>query len=145
MVVNYFLLFLFMNFSQMNPVNVHLWKERVLIVTASSSTNVGYKRQEQLLTQKKRGMKERDLVIYRLYTDHWLDPKNQPMKMREAKAIYDVYDIDPNTFSVLLIGKDGRIKMRKDDIISTREIFQLIDSMPMRQQEMGKSRKLNQN
>lgn len=90
-------------------------------------------------------MKERNLVIYRLYIDHWLDPENQLMSIKDARAIYNAYAIDPDTFSVLLIGKDGSIKMRKDDIISTREIFQLIDSMPMRQQEMRRSKKPDQN
>lgn len=123
---------------QINPVNKHKWKVRVLIVTASSPLNVGYKRQDQLLTKGKKGMKERDLVIYRLYSDHWLDPKINKISEEEAQAIYKNYDIDPDTFSVILIGKDGEVKMRKNDIISTREIFQLIDSMPMRQQELLK-------
>ena len=129
----------------MNPVNVHQWKERVLIVTASSPTSVGYKRQEQLLTKGKKGIKERDLVVYRLYTDHWLAPGNQLIGKKDAKAIYNTYDIDPNTFSVLLIGKDGGVKMRKDDIISTREIFQLIDSMPMRRQEVREREESSRN
>ena len=124
----------------MNPVKEHLWKERVLIVTASSPTNVGYKRQDQLLMKGRKGMKERDLVIYRLYSDHWLNPDNHRISEEQAKAMYRAFDIDPDTFSVLLIGKDGGVKMRRDDIVSTREIFQLIDSMPMRQQEMRKSK-----
>ena len=120
----------------MNPIAKHQWKERVLIVSASSPTNVGYKRQDQLLTKGKKGMKERDVVIYRLYLDHWLDPQNSLMDKEKADAIYQKYAIDPNTFSILLIGKDGGVKMRKDDIVSTRELFQLIDRMPMRRQEM---------
>ena len=85
-------------------------------------------------------MKERDLVIYRLYSDHWLNPDNHRISEEQAKAMYRAFDIDSDTFSVLLIGKDGGVKMRRDDIVSTREIFQLIDSMPMRQQEMRKSK-----
>lgn len=129
---------------QMNPVDKHKWKERVLIVTASSPSNVGYKRQDQLLTKGKKGMKDRDLVIYRLYVDHWLDPKNEIISEQEARAIYENYNIDPDTFSVVLIGKDGGVKMDKNDIVSTREIFQLIDSMPMRQQEVRKSKEPDQ-
>ena len=128
----------------MNPVKEHLWKDRVLIVTASSPTNVGYKRQDQLLMKGRKGMKERDLVIYRLYSDHWLNPDNHRISEEQAKAMYRAFDIDPDTFSVLLIGKDGGIKMRRDDIVSTREFFQLIDSMPMRQQEMRKSKEPDQ-
>ena len=124
----------------MNPIDKHIWKERVLIVTATSPTNIGYKRQDQLLTKGKKAMKDRDLVIYRLYDDHWLNPKNELLSDEEAESIYRKYEIEKNTFSVLLIGKDGKVKMRKTDIISTREIFQMIDSMPMRQQEMKKGK-----
>ena len=121
-----------------NPVRAHVWKNRVLIVSASSPTNIGYKRQNQLLEKGKKGMKERDLVIYRLYTDHWLDATSELLSKKEAEAIYADYRIEKNTFSVTLIGKDGGVKLRKDDIVSTRELFQLIDSMPMRQSEMQK-------
>lgn len=124
----------------MNPISKHQWKDRVLIVTASSPTNIGYKRQEQLLTKGKKGMKERDLVIYKLYNDHWLDPDDHLMSEKDAEAILNAYDIEAGTFSVLLLGKDGGIKMRKNDIVSTREIFQLIDSMPMRQEEMRRQK-----
>ena len=123
-----------------NPVKKHLWKQRVLIVTASSPTNVGFKRQNQLLEKGKKGMKERDLVIYRLYEDHWLDPSNDLLDNEEAEAIYADYGIESGTFSVTLIGKDGTVKLRSEDIVSTREVFQLIDSMPMRQHEMQKEK-----
>lgn len=130
---------------QMNPLDKHKWKERVLIVTASSPSNVGYKRQDQLLTKGKKGMKDRGLVIYRLYADHWLGPKNTMLTEEEAQIIYDRYNINSDTFSVILLGKDGGVKMNKNDIVSTRELFQLIDSMPMRQQEMKKSKEPDQN
>jgi len=124
----------------MNPVKEHMWQQRVLIITAVSPTNVGYKEQNQILNSGKKGMKERDLVIYRLYTDHWLDPSKSPLNEKQAEAIYDRYDIPRNTFSVVLIGKDGGVKMRKNDLVTTKEIFDLIDSMPMRQQEMRRKK-----
>ncbi|MEM6643703.1 MAG: DUF4174 domain-containing protein [Bacteroidota bacterium] len=119
-----------------NPLNEHLWKERVLIITASSPTNVGYRKQNQALEKGKKGIKERELVVYRLYADHWYDPDQQPLTENQANEIHDAYDIDRGTFSVVLIGKDGTVKMRKQDVVSTRDIFQLIDGMPMRRQEM---------
>jgi len=119
----------------MNPIAEHKWEKRVLIFSASSPTNVGYKRQEQLISKGKKGMKERDLIIYKLYDDHWLDEKGELLSDEQATKIRDTYDIPKGTFMVVLIGKDGTVKMRKNDIVSTREIFALIDSMPMRQRE----------
>ncbi|MFO7687606.1 MAG: DUF4174 domain-containing protein [Desulfobacterales bacterium] len=34
------------------------------------------------------------------------------------------------------MGKDGGIKLKRNDQVRLEEIFQLIDSMPMRQDEM---------
>lgn len=43
---------------------------------------------------------------------------------------------DGQGFQVLLIGKDGGVKMRSATPVAAEDILSLIDSMPMRQQEM---------
>ena len=40
------------------------------------------------------------------------------------------------SFRVVLIGKDGGVKLRQEEPISVADLFALIDSMPMRKQEM---------
>ncbi|MGD1924360.1 MAG: DUF4174 domain-containing protein [Paracoccaceae bacterium] len=42
----------------------------------------------------------------------------------------------PADFSVILIGKDTGEKFRRDGLVDPSELNDLIDSMPMRQQEM---------
>ena len=125
----------------MNPVEQHLWKERVLVITALSPTSIGYKEQNQLLNSGKKGMKDRQLVVYRMYANHWLGPGKIPLTSKEAEAVYEKYEIEKDTFSVVLIGKDGTVKLRKKDIVSTHELFRLIDSMPMRKQEIQRDEK----
>lgn len=39
-------------------------------------------------------------------------------------------------FEVLLVGKDGTVKLRSDKPVAASEINALIDTMPMRQEEM---------
>jgi hypothetical protein len=39
-------------------------------------------------------------------------------------------------FEVLLVGKDGGVKLRRDKPVAASEITALIDTMPMRQDEM---------
>jgi hypothetical protein len=39
-------------------------------------------------------------------------------------------------FEIILIGLDGGIKLRKNDIVSREELFSIIDAMPMRRNEM---------
>jgi hypothetical protein len=39
-------------------------------------------------------------------------------------------------FEVLLVGKDGQVKLRREQPVATSEITALIDTMPMRRNEM---------
>ncbi len=82
--------------------------------------------QEQLtlLAQDSAGMAERDLVII----------------IVEEEPEYKRYNVAPNQFALLLIGKDGGEKLRSDKLVKIETIFRLIDSMPMRQAEMGRKK-----
>ncbi|MEM9062568.1 MAG: DUF4174 domain-containing protein [Pseudomonadota bacterium] len=45
----------------------------------------------------------------------------------------------PSDFSVILIGKDTGEKFRRDDLVDPSELNALIDTMPMRRQEMQRT------
>jgi hypothetical protein len=83
-----------------------------------------FKKQLTLLHQDSSGIAERDLVII----------------IVEKESEYKKYNVISNQFTLLLIGKDGGEKLRSSKPVEIKTIFQLIDSMPMRQAEM-KSRK----
>ena len=44
------------------------------------------------------------------------------------------------TFEVILVGKDGGVKLRREEPVAASELTALIDTMPMRQSEMGRRR-----
>lgn len=43
-------------------------------------------------------------------------------------------------FSVVLIGKDGGEKLRRNTLLSSKELFAIVDAMPMRRAEREKRR-----
>lgn len=43
-------------------------------------------------------------------------------------------------FSIVLIGKDGGEKLRRNGLLSCDELFAVVDAMPMRRTEMEKRR-----
>ena len=45
--------------------------------------------------------------------------------------------IRPGSFMLKLIGKDGSVKLTASSTTSMKEIYALIDSMPMRQNEIS--------
>jgi hypothetical protein len=47
------------------------------------------------------------------------------------------YGVKPGEATILLIGKDGGVKLRREtEILGCRELFATIDVMPMRRREM---------
>ena len=59
-----------------------------------------------------------------------------PLSPADADALRQHFSIASNTYALILVGKDGGVKFKRDDRVSLSEIFELIDSMPMRKNEM---------
>ena len=43
---------------------------------------------------------------------------------------------DSDGYEVVLIGLDGGIKLKKQDVLTTKELYNVIDRMPMRLDEL---------
>jgi hypothetical protein len=54
----------------------------------------------------------------------------------ELAAVRLHFQVEPNDFLVILLGKDGGEKLRSRAPVPAEQLKQLIDSMPMRQSEM---------
>lgn len=53
----------------------------------------------------------------------------------EVRALQQRFTVPSGTFTLVLVGKDGGVKMTEARPVPLAEIFALLDSMPMRQQE----------
>ena len=54
----------------------------------------------------------------------------------EAESARRRFGVAPGEFTVILIGKDGGVKLRSSKPISMNKLEETIDAMPMRQEEM---------
>ena len=88
----------------------YLWKKRVLMIAAPSLTDPLYRTQAAELIAAWEGLAERDFAV----------------RTR----------MNSSAFSVVLIGKDGGEKLRRATPLSPKELFAIVDAMPMRQAEM---------
>ncbi|MEO1734284.1 MAG: DUF4174 domain-containing protein [Pseudomonadota bacterium] len=99
-----------------------LWINRPVIVFADTPADPRYAQQIDFLTSGMEMLLERDVVVL---TD--TDPgAASPLRMK----------LRPRGFQVVLVGKDGSVKLRKPLPYSVRELTRNIDKMPMRQQEI---------
>lgn len=110
------------NLSNAQDLSVHLWEKRPVLVFAEDDKDEDYFKQMKILNTYFSDLQERDIVVY---GDN-IASQNSSLR-RKYK---------PSGFTVFLIGKDGGVKLRRDKLVSARELFSLIDSMPMRQREI---------
>lgn len=103
-----------------------LWINRPIVVFADSPADPRYGQQIDLLRNGMDRLMERDVVIL---TD--TDPAAaSPLRIK----------LRPRGFMLVLIGKDGGVKLRKPLPWTVREITRSIDKMPSRQREIEERR-----
>jgi hypothetical protein len=111
------------------------------LVFAPSATDPTWKAQLALLDTDSIGLKERDILVYQIFekTGTSFDGKSLPIKMIEE--IRAAYRVEEEEFVVVLIGKDGGEKWRSLELVSLEKLYNIIDVMPMRIQEIQHQKK----
>lgn len=99
-----------------------LWTARPIVVFADSPADPRFAEQLRFLETDAAGLIARDVVIV---VDTVPSPKSA---WREA--------LRPRGFALVLIDKDGQVKLRKPAPWTVREITRSIDKWPTRQQEI---------
>ena len=105
--------------------NQYLWKNRIILTFADDQDHPD-------LIRLKAEMKENECQILNRYLLHF--HFNNDGKTGNQITTND------QSFRILLIGKDGGIKYESNQYVSLIQLFDLIDLMPMRQDEMQHDR-----
>lgn len=130
------LLLLILAMAQSNdPLSQYIWKNRILIIhELEGDANVRATINAIDLTREE--FVDRDMILVHLKPDEVrIDSKLSTDK--EAAYLRSKYPAD-NKNRFILIGKDGGIKLDQYEKLNVLEVYQLIDSMPMRKSEMRK-------
>lgn len=106
------------------------WKHRIILLYAPSASSPELTRQRDILATDPAGLTERDLIVRELPADQLSDA--------DRAFLQQSLNTTGNTFRLLLIGKDGGVKVRKTSPLALKQLFSTIDGMYMRQQEMKK-------
>ena len=77
-------------------------------------------------------------MIYDIQKDKYriLFPKEREAQWTYSSDLYQRHTESSVPFSIILIGLDGGIKLRQQELLTAKELFRIIDSMPMRKAEM---------
>jgi len=116
-------------------------KNRVLVLFSPSESDASFQLQKQGLASSAQGVLERDLMVLEIVEQGQSRAGNHLLSEKSVQDIRKRLGVVGGSFQVLLIGKDGGVKLRSSEPVSMKDLFGLIDSMPMRQQEMGSKKK----
>ena len=129
----YVLIFLFMSSTlEGQSLNDFRWKNRLLLLMEPQGDLVNTRDQLALLSTFEQDIKARELVIL-VFDGEVIRDKDLKITAIKPDNI-----TDKDFKGVLLLGKDGGIKLKEPFTVAPILIFDLIDSMPMRQREMGR-------
>ena len=102
------------------------WVARPLVIFADTPNDPRFTQQMDLLLADMDELAERDVIVI---TD------------TDRAAMSDVRTtLRPRGYMMALVGKDGRVALRKPAPWSVRELSRSIDKMPLRQQEISDRR-----
>jgi hypothetical protein len=121
--------------------DAYRWKSRILLIFAPSADSKAYKQQTREFEGQKDGILDRDLIILELLEIRETRAGTKPLSERVARQMRRQFDVGAGEFVLILIGKDGTVKLRSNQPVVISKLFGLIDAMPMRQQEMLKKKK----
>ena len=103
----------------------YLWKNRIILTFADDQDHPDLIRLKAEMKDNECEILNRDLLYFHFSND--------------GKTGNHITTND-QSFRILLIGKDGGIKYESNRSVSLIQLFELIDSMPMRKNEMQHNR-----
>ncbi|NTF08409.1 DUF4174 domain-containing protein [Agrobacterium rubi] len=107
------------------------WKNRVLVVFGKTE-DAKVQKQIETVREQEAELADRDMVVLHV-TDDRVTPIFGSAGGLDAKTLTREAGANGKAFEAVLIGKDGGIKLRSDDVVGSVALFDLIDRMPMRQ------------
>ncbi len=126
--------------SSCNGISVTLdqfkWENRVLLIFAEDSDSDMYQAQIKSLHSHQEGLTERDLIIFSVFDQECSNLDGNEIDDISAERIRNDFSDQKEAYSIFLIGKDGGVKLHKNQLLDIDELFNAIDRMPMRKREM---------
>ncbi|WP_322348331.1 DUF4174 domain-containing protein [Marivirga arenosa] len=133
------LLFIYSNLSmaQIKQIEDFKWENRVLVIYSNEYSTSLLDSQSEEIKSDLEEFKVRDLIVLILEDEIVKSLNLKKEQYLNYEQILERLNVNSEDgYQNILIGKDGGIKMRKDQPIKNEKLFATIDAMPMRKREM---------
>ena len=115
----------------------YLWQRRPLLLFAPTQSDPRLVETVRRIEASRCDFTDRDMVLGLIVTEGSSTLDGQVLDTNQARKLLSTFRIGVNTFSAVLIGKDGGEKLRVNDVPDLAAIYAVIDGMPMRGSEMN--------
>ena len=112
------------------------WKNRLLFLFAPNRNHPMFVSLHTALSAQRAEVADRDLIVFEILESDPSSMNTQSLASDSALSLRKQYKVNTGEYTMLLVGKDGGIKLKRQDETRLEEIFALIDAMPMRREEM---------
>jgi len=134
------------SFSCMNThaqnLEKHTWKNRILIIKTVDAESEKYKEQITAFKNSREEFIDRKLILYKIVNHNFTltNYKNSSLNYsgKVSRKLAESMLNKNENFEIILIGLDGGIKLQQTEILTKQDLFSIIDSMPMRSNEIRK-------
>ena len=115
----------------------YLWEHRPLLLFAPTDSDPRVIETLNRIDASRCAFLDRDMVIGIVTAEGKGTLDGHVINADESQRMARQYAIGEDTFSALLIGKDGGEKLRVNEVPDLQVIYDVIDGMPMRSREMS--------
>ena len=112
------------------------WKNRLLFLFSPNRSHPLFDVLQKSIAIQQAEVADRDLVIFEILESGTSRMDTSDLDPQVAQSLRDKFEVRPGRFAIILVGKDGGIKLNRQDQTRLEDIFGLIDTMPMRREEM---------
>lgn len=114
----------------------YMWKKRPLLLFTPTDSDPRLNETLASIEASRCDFLDRDMVIGVVAAEGNSTLDSQAIAADQSQRLATQYAVDEDAFSAVLIGKDGGEKLRIDQVPDLKEIYAVIDGMPMRSREM---------
>ncbi len=113
------------------------WKNRMVLIISESENSELVNQQLAILQAERDELTERKLVICLIHPEKYGIVNEEDTLWIKNSEFYNIFNPDNIAFKIELIGLDGGTKLsKKNNVLTSEELFSTIDSMPMRRREL---------
>jgi hypothetical protein len=126
--------------SNAQNLDKHQWENRIIIIKTTDENNAKYQKQIEEFKNEENGLLDRKLVLYKVVEDTYsfsdFNSKSMDFQTISNPSKRNLFK-HKHDFEVLLIGLDGGVKIVQQEVLTIQKLFNTIDAMPMRQNELN--------